>query len=207
MENNLNSGDLTKLQVGQTLLTNFRKIKGGKISLELAEAKKGSRGMSATYLFNKSDDRFKISSIRRAWEGGKVNDMEEALGIKLGDDQDWIMDDKGLEILEVNILNPVAKNVEGEECQMRVQIVETTTPDDYQAKYPDQTSKKAGKNGPFILHKGDRIFTNSSIVFHEPVDFYLESDPRVGDISTQTKAEAVEVEGDKVDMTTGEILT
>ena len=52
MENNLNSGDLTKLQVGQTLLTNFRKIKGGKISLELAEVKEGSRGLSAAYVFN-----------------------------------------------------------------------------------------------------------------------------------------------------------
>ena len=78
--------------------------------------------------------------------------------------------DMGNEILTVNILNPV---VEGQEFPLRVQIVETTEPTEWQRANITTAAKRKGKDGEFILHNGEYIFTRSSIVFNEPVDTYL----------------------------------
>ena len=196
MANLLHSGDLNTLKLGQTLLTRFRKIEGGFVQMELAEVKEGSRGLSAAFVFNQSDNRFSRNSARRAWQPATPADVQSALGISVGDDQAWEMDEMGNEILTVNILNPVA-SFEGQEFPLRVQIVETTEPTDWQRANINTAAKRKGRDGEFILHDGEYIFTRSSIVFNEPVDVYLEADT-----APVTKAVI-----EKVDTATGEILS
>lgn len=196
MANLLHSGDLNTLKLGQTLLTRFRKIEGGFVQMELAEVKEGSRGLSAAFVFNQSDNRFSRNSARRAWQPATPADVQSALGISVGDDQAWEMDEMGNEILTVNILNPVA-SFEGQEFPLRVQIVETTEPTDWQRANINTAAKRRGRDGEFILHDGEYIFTRSSIVFNEPVDVYLEADT-----APVTKAVI-----EKVDAATGEILS
>lgn len=196
MANLLHSGDLTTLKLGQTLLTRFRKIEGGFVQMELAEVKEGSRGLSAAFVFNQSDNRFSRNSARRAWQPATPADVEMTLGISVADDQAWEMDDMGNEILTVNILNPVA-SFEGQEFPLRVQIVETTEPTDWQRANINTSAKRRGRDGDFILHNGDYIFTRSSIVFNEPVDVYLAAD------TAPVQTPSIQ----KVDVSTGEILS
>ena len=196
MANLLHSGDLNTLKLGQTLLTRFRKIEGGFVQMELAEVKEGSRGLSAAFVFNQSDNRFSRNSARRAWQPATPADVESTLGISVGDDQAWEMDEMGNEILTVNVLNPVA-SFEGQDYPLRVQIVETTEPTDWQRANINTAAKRKGRDGEFILHDGEYIFTRSNIVFNEPVDVYLEADT-----APVTKAVI-----EKVDAATGEILS
>jgi hypothetical protein len=195
MANLLHSGDLNTLKLGQTLLTRFRKIEGGFVQMELAEVKEGSRGLSAAFVFNQSDNRFSRNSARRAWQPATPADVQSALGISVGDDQAWEMDDMGNEILVVNILNPVA-SFEGQEFPLRVQIVETTEPTEWQRANINSTAKRKGRDGEFILHNGEYIFTRSSIVFNEPVDVYLKAD------TAPVQSPTIQ----KVDVATGEIV-
>ena len=195
MANLLHSGDLNTLKLGQTLLTRFRKIEGGFVQMELAEVKEGSRGLSAAFVFNQSDNRFSRNSARRAWQPATPADVQSALGISVGDDQAWEMDDMGNEILVVNILNPVA-SFEGQEFPLRVQIVETTEPTEWQRANINTTAKRKGRDGEFILHNGEYIFTRSSIVFNEPVDVYLKAD------TAPVQSPTIQ----KVDVATGEIV-
>ena len=95
MANLLHSGDLNTLKLGQTLLTRFKKIEGGFVQMELAEVKEGSRGLSAAFVFNQSDKRFSRNSARRAWQPATPADVQSALGISVGDDQAWEMDEMG----------------------------------------------------------------------------------------------------------------
>ena len=195
MANLLHSGDLNTLKLGQTLLTRFRKIEGGFVQMELAEVKEGSRGLSAAFVFNQSDNRFSRNSARRAWQPATPADVQSALGISVGDDQAWEMDDMGNEILNVSILNPVA-SFEGQEFPLRVQIVETTEPTEWQRANINTAAKRKGRDGEFILHNGEYIFTRSSIVFNEPVDMYLDAD------TAPVQKATIE----KVDIATGEIV-
>lgn len=195
MANLLHSGDLNTLKLGQTLLTRFRKIEGGFVQMELAEVKEGSRGLSAAFVFNQSDNRFSRNSARRAWQPATPSDIEKTLGISVGDAEGWEMDDMGNEILTVNVLNPVA-SFEGQDFPLRVQIIETTEPTEWQRANLNTSAKRKGKDGDYILHKGDYIFTRSSIVFNNPSDLYLEAD--TAPVQTSTV--------EKVDVATGEIL-
>tara|TARA_Y100000401_G_scaffold117509_1_gene126735 strand:+ start:3073 stop:3678 length:606 start_codon:yes stop_codon:yes gene_type:complete len=198
-KNILNSGDLKSLKLGQTLLTRFRKVANGFISVELAEVKEGNSGVSAAYVFNKSNSKFTRNSARRAWQNGSAEDLESALGVSLGDDAGWTLDENGNEILTVNILNPVV-SFEGQEFPMRVQIVESVEADDYRASRVETTAKRKGRDGDFILHNGDYIFTYASIVFTEPSDVFLKADAPVQVAQTE-KTEAM------VDTVTGEIFS
>ena len=198
-KNTLNSGDIKSLKLGQTLLTRFRKVANGFISIELAEVKEGNSGVSAAYVFNKSDSRFTRNSARRAWQNGTAADLEVALGVSLSDDAGWTLDDNGNEVLVVNILNP-AVTFEGQQFPMRVQIVESIEADDYRAARVETMAKRKGKDGEFILHQGEYIFTYSSIVFNEPNDVFLNADAPVVLPKTE-KTEAM------VDTTTGEIFS
>jgi len=101
----------------------------------------------------------------------------------------------GNEILVVNVLNPIA-SFEGQEFPLRVQIVETTEPTEWQRANINTTAKRKGRDGEFILHNGEYIFTRSSIVFNEPVDVYLKAD------TAPVQSPTIQ----KVDVATGEIV-
>tara|TARA_R100000951_G_scaffold10686_3_gene9021 strand:- start:19237 stop:19815 length:579 start_codon:yes stop_codon:yes gene_type:complete len=190
MKNVINSGDPAALKLGEVMLTNLRKISGGFVQMELAEAKEGGRGLSAAFVFNQSDSRFSLNSVRRAWQPATPSDLEAALGISVGDSADWKIVD-GQEILELNILNPVA-TFDGRDYPMQVQIVETVEATDWQKANITTAAKRKGKDGDYITHMGNYIFTKASIVFNTPEDVYLKPDTSKS-VSTTVDTETGEI--------------
>ena len=90
-ENQLNSGSLKELQVGETLLTVARKVANGKIQLEFAEKVTAKdRPLSALTVLNASDSRFS-SGARRGWATAEVLDASEIFDVNFGDDGEWFM--------------------------------------------------------------------------------------------------------------------
>ena len=155
----MNSGSLSTLEAGNSLLVQARRVSGGKIQLELAEVVNASEP-NLVSMFNKSDERFSQSGARRGWMSVEPSDASENLGIDLSDvNPGWTTNDRGHEILPLNILNPkIGKDV------LRLQIVETTEPTAYQASNLETTAKRKGKDGDFITHNGDYIFSSGRFV-------------------------------------------
>ena len=157
-KNQLNSGSLDTLEVGQTLLISARQISNGKISLEFAEKITAKdRPVRALTILNASDDRFS-SGARRGWATAEPVDASNAFEVNFGDDGDWYTSEKG-EMMDLDILNPEFNGV-----RFRLQITETTEPTEWQAENVERAAKRAGKDGDYITHEGDYIFSNSDIV-------------------------------------------
>lgn len=170
MKNQLNTGSLNELQLGECLLTKAYKTSTDKIQLEFAEkVTSKNRPMSALTVLNGSDSKFS-SGARRGWATAEVVDASDIFGVNFGDDGDWYLGEKSngkpCEMIDLNILNPVFNNT-----LFRVRVVETTEPTDSQQNYADSQgrdvvemqAKKAGKGGDYILHKGQHIFMNSYV--------------------------------------------
>ena len=205
--NELHSGDLNTLQVGEVLLTKVFKTSTDKIQLEFAEKIAAKdKPVSALTVLNASDDRFS-SGAARSWVVAEISDAEKIFKVNLGDDGDWEMDEKAngtpCETITLNILNP-----EFNGSQFRVRIEETTEPTPSQVKYAEKKGldvvewacKRYGKGGDPILHEGNHIFRNSYTDLlskdDNPVHVFLKSDtqtmntkPNVG-----VKADEVEIE-------------
>ena len=205
MSNQLNSGDLSSLQVGETLLTQARKIANGKIQLEFAEKVTAKdRPLSALTVLNASDIRFS-SGARRGWATAEIIDASEVFNINFGDDGEWYMGEtasgKSAELMELNILNPEFNNT-----RFRVRVVESTEPTASQQKYADELgvdvietqAKRAGKGGDYILHNGEHIFMNSYVDLlphsEDPTHIFLKSDTTNSTITANTGVKADEVE-------------
>ena len=54
--------------------------------------------------------------------------------------------------------------------KIRIQITETIEPTEWQKDNIETAAKRAGRDGDFITHNGDYIFSNSSIVLLNPED-------------------------------------
>ena len=167
MENQLNTGNLETLTHGQTLLVQAIQVNGGKIQLELAEKLESNGEVNLLQMFNASDDRFSRGA-RRAWLTAEPGDAEKILGIELTKFDTNI---NGKPAMMLNVLNPTVNGM-----RMRVQITETTVPTEWQAGNIDQAAKRRGKDGDYILHKGQYIFTQSDVVLKEPEHTFLEAD-------------------------------
>ena len=175
-----NKSAIDALKKGDTLLVNARKVKNNKIHLEFAEIISATtKPMSALGLLNKSDERFS-SSARRCWLTAEPADASDVFGVNFGNDADWEMTPKG-EMLELNMLNPV---VDGE--RVRVMVSETTEPDAYQADNIETRAKRKGKEGDFIKHNGDYIFSNTLVIITNEVveHVLLTSDDSVAKVIT-----------------------
>jgi hypothetical protein len=158
MANQLSTGSIETLQKGQTLLVNARKVNGDKLQLEFAEiVKVNDRGENVLSILNKSDDRFS-SNARRAWVTAEPSDATESFGVSFGPDAAWYASEKG-EMLELNILNPMIKNI-----RCRVLVSETTEATDWQQTNLEKSAKRKGKEGDYITHGGDYIFSNTEVV-------------------------------------------
>ena len=205
MSNQLNSGDLSSLQVGEPLLPQARKIANGKIQLEFAEKVTAKdRPLSALTVLNASDIRFS-SGARRGWATAEIIDASEVFNINFGDDGEWYMGEtasgKSAELMELNILNPEFNNT-----RFRVRVVESTEPTASQQKYADELgvdvietqAKRAGKGGDYILHNGEHIFMNSYVDLlphsEDPTHIFLKSDTTNSTITANTGVKADEVE-------------
>lgn len=172
--NTLNSGQLETLKPGQTLLIGARQVGGGKIQLEFAEKISASdKPMNALSLLNKSDSRFS-SGARRAWATAEPADASEALDINFGDDGEWYSSERGEE-MDLYMLNPETSGL-----RFRVQIIESVEPTEWEADNIDRAAKRAGKDGDFITHNGNYIFSRAAVVLladeESPVHSFLKSD-------------------------------
>tara|TARA_R110000824_G_scaffold14863_3_gene62943 strand:+ start:142 stop:762 length:621 start_codon:yes stop_codon:yes gene_type:complete len=186
-ENQLNSGKLEDLQVGECLLVDAKKVKSGKIQLHFAEKiSNGERAISALTILNASDDRFSSGS-RRAWVTAEVTDAAERFNVNFGDDGEWYVatDSKGeeVEMLDLNILTPHI-DIKGMKYEFRVQINETTVATEWQSENVERAAKRKGKDGDYITHKGDYIFSNTYVGIYpegaEVTHTFLESDQVTG---------------------------
>ena len=176
MKNTINSGSLQGLQAGQCLMIQARKVKGGKVQIEFGEIIDSGRTVNPLGLFNKSDDRFNVGNkARRAWLTAEPKDASNLLGIDMSNQADWITDQLGNEVLQLNVLNPVV-NINGTTHQLKVEIVETVEPTEYQAANLQTSAKRKGKDGDFITHRGMYIFANTRLVFDKANHILLEAD-------------------------------
>jgi len=198
MKNTINSGSLDMIQENQTILLSARKVNGGKIQLEFAELiKTTATSVNPLSLFNKSDERFSTGNkARRAWLTAQASDASAILNLDLSDNAKWSVDGMGREVLELNILNPIA-TINGTEHKLCLEIVETIEPTEWQAANLQTSAKRRGKDGAFITHKGMYIFANTRIVFDKANHVMLEPDATVK--STQGIPAGV-------DVTTGELF-
>jgi len=176
MKNTINSGSLQGLQAGQCLMIQARKVKGGKIQIEFGEVIDSGRTINPLGMFNKSDDRFNVGNkARRAWLTAEPKDASNLLGIDMSSTADWTTDQLGNEVLELNVLNP-SVDVNGTVHQLKVEIVETVEPTEYQAANLSTSAKRKGKDGDFITHKGMYIFANTRVVYDKANHILLEAD-------------------------------
>ena len=190
--NQLNSGSLDSLKVGETLLISARQVSNGKISLEFAEKITAKdRPVSALTVLNASDDRFS-SGARRGWATAEPIDASNAFGVNFGDDGEWYTSERG-EMMDLDILNPEFNGV-----RFRVQISESTEPTEWQAENLERAAKKAGKDGDYITHNGDYIFSNSDVVLlpegTDPTHLFLTPDTERLAVKANTAVKQDEVE-------------
>ena len=146
-----------ELKAGQLLLVSAKRVAGEKVSLCFAQQviNPNSRPASITGLLNKSDDRFTQSAnARYAWQTGMQADIEAVFGVDCSDIPN-LGDEK-----ELGILNP---EIDGQ--KLSLQITETTDGNDYEEDNYEKTSKRAGKDGDFIMSADNKyIYTRASIV-------------------------------------------
>ena len=162
--NALNTGSIESLQSKNCLLLEAIKTKNpNKVQLHFAE-KKGANTNSLLAMFNADDDRFS-SKATRAWISVEITNANELLGIDLSATSDsWTMID-GKERMPLNILNPcVLSNGQ----LIRVRVVESTKPTEFESQSPEKFAKRAGKDGDFITHNGDYIFMHKEIIMLDP---------------------------------------
>ena len=188
MDNNqLNSGSIETLKKGDTLLVSARKINGGKISLEVAEIIEISdRLVSALTILNKSDDRFS-SRPRRAWVSAEPVDAAELFNVNFGDDGEWYDSEKG-EMMDLDMLNPTYNGQ-----RFRVQINETIEGTKWQLDNADVAAKRRGKDGDFITHNGEYIYSNGDVVLvdegNDVTHTYLQADTETIEIAEKVNEE------------------
>jgi len=193
MDNALNTGDLETLTPGNSLLVQAVATSTEKVQLEIAEIiEESERGTNLLSVFNKSDDRFQRRP-RRAWMTVEAADAEELLGLKEGTltaKKGWKKSTVGRstkkKVRPLNIMNPEIPH-----GRLVLQVTETTTPDSYQAANVEERAKRRGADGPYMLHNGKHIFSNTEVV--------LESSRKHTFLQTDEESEAV------VDVNTGEI--
>ena len=240
MANQLNSAqgmDLKTLKTGQVVLTKvIRTSNPDIVSLELYEGGivNTSRSTSASTegqyeglgMMMAGYKGFTNSgSVTVAWQNITVSNLELMLGVDELDIDNGIWEEfrtkagKTKEMLELNILNPVAVyNPQlNEECNIRFRavIVENTVISKDKFKWAEdklnifdkedqieaivkQYAKRPGANKPAIKHNGSVVYRDVKVSF---------CDPSIETMNhTFLKSDSIEVTTQKVDTSTGEIV-
>ena len=239
MANQLNSAqgmDLKALKTGQVVLTRVIRTSNPEIvSLELYEGGivNTTRGASVSaegqydglgMMMSGYKGFTNSGSVTLAWQNITVSNLELMLGVEELDIDNGIWQEfrtkagKTKEMLELNILNPVAVyNPQlNEECNIRFRavIVERTTitkdkfkwaesqgifdEDDQVKAITDKFAKTAGNDGDVIRHNGDVVFRDVKVSF---CDLSVETMNH-----TFLKSDPIAPVNDTVDVETGEIV-
>ena len=239
MANQLNSAqgvDLKALKTGQVVLTRVIRTSNPEIvSLELYEGGivNTTRGASVPaegqydglgMMMSGYKGFTNSGSVTLAWQNITVSNLELMLGVEELDIDNGIWQEfrtkagKTKEMLELNILNPVAVyNPQlNEECNIRFRavIVEKTTiskdkfkwaedqnifDEDEQVKViTEKFAKTAGNDGDVITHNGDVVFRDVKVSF---CDLTVETMNH-----TFLKSDPIAPVNDTVDVETGEIM-
>lgn len=196
-----------KLTTGDVLIINAKQTKEyattSMVTLQWAEkmpsSTTGRRKMTAVSLLNTSNEKFG-SGAQRCWESYTAADVKEFLGIDVSANaKAWYMDTnkdgESIMTMDLGILNPVTA-VNGEIGAWKMEINETTEPDDYQAANAESTCKTAGKGGAPVTHEGQLVWRNTEMILQldsdeetKPVHTYLASDPRKASIQVLEEEE------------------
>ena len=188
MANQLNSGSLDTLKVGQTLLTKVTRTSTNKVQIEIAERIQNANSSSslgdgftnALSMMNASDSSFSAGKPRRHWAAVEPIDLEmmlniDGLDLETGEYTTETVETangpKQVQVMHLNILNPEA-NIDpttGEVIakRMRLRIVETTEGSEWDVAHPETKAKRRGKGGDYILHNGNYIFNKNQILFSD----------------------------------------
>lgn len=179
-------GMIQALDQGDVLLVQVVSTETDKVQLEFAEKIRSMEDPgSLLSIMNADDERFS-SGARRAWLTSSVALVKANFGIDCGPDADWIDHPtrEGKQVILVGELNPGLKGF-----RVRVQITESTEPiNEWETENVEQAAKRKGKDGEFILHKGQYIFSRTNAVLkkegEDPTHTYLEADA-VGATATE----------------------
>ena len=224
MANQLNSAqgmDLKALKTGQVVLTRLIRTSNPDIvSVELYEGGivNTTRGTSSSaegqydglgMMMSGYKGFSNTSGVTLAWQNSTISNLELMLGVDELDVDNGIWQEfrtkagKTKEMLELNILNPVAVyNPQlNEECNVRFRavIVERTTITKDKFKWAEEKkgifdeneqitaitnkfAKRAGSDGDFIRYNGDVVFRDVKVSFCDPSvetmnHAFLKSDP------------------------------
>jgi hypothetical protein len=198
MKNTLNSGTIDALTPGSTLLISARQVSNGeKVQLEFAEKiQQEDRPVSALALLNASDSRFS-SGARRGWLTVQPEDATKHLGIDFSDANDaWYDTEKGM-MMDLNILNPSAI-LNGIQYFFRLYIFETTEGTDWENANLERSAKRAGKDGDYITHEGNYIFSRGKVDLftkeQTPTHTLLEADTEKTQVTANQGVTAQELE-------------
>jgi hypothetical protein len=176
---------LSELVKGETLLTNIRKVSGGKYQIEIREfIENPDAKPNVAAIFNKSDERFasNIAKTRAAWQAGEAKDISEALGFDVTELTYNTVD--GRELAEVNMLNPM---IAGE--RLHIRLVDSFEQSNEKQQPKQVVDKKTGEITHFMCD-GKHIYQSTQIVIGTPVHSVIKSDERVKQVS-KTKIEAM----------------
>lgn len=172
------------LNPGQMMLVRAKGVAGGKVQLEFAQMVETSyTATGLTSLLNESDERFSKQKPRFAWETGEKADIQKVFGIDvsaLGQGEE----------LEIGQLDPTVNGM-----PLNIQLIESTEGTDYDYANIETRAKRAGKDGDFILHDGQNIFTTAKIVVGKANHVLLASTERQKTASTAAKAAIKEALG------------
>jgi hypothetical protein len=104
------------------------------------------------------------------------DDASEYLGIDLSNkNKGWKLDAMKRSVLMLNILNPVA-TIGDEEIALKVEVIETTQPTEWQLNNIETSAKRKGKDGAYCTHNGLYIFANTRVAFTKANHVFLEMD-------------------------------
>ena len=196
----INTGNADTLKAGNVLLLKARKIAGGKVELTFVERIPTGSQVGQTNLVAYSmryDERFS-GGLTYCWMNTDVQAATEDYGVDFSDaNSNWYLDQKGREVIDLNILNPVLNGF-----YIKVSIQETINPTDDQREF--QQYKTRGKGGDPILHKGNHVWRSTIAVGVNNIDdkithTLLESDPVGGQVILEGQKEMVgELETDEI---------
>jgi hypothetical protein len=178
MANQLNSGSLDTLKLGDVLLTHIERTANGSYKAEFVQHinRGGDTSDDVLAMMNASDPRFQRGSKTYNWTPTTLQDIETLLAIPSLDleNSNYVaVTTKGgkvRDVVQLNILNPLYNG-----HKVSVQITETTIPTDWQ-KANDTGFKVNPATSEVLTKDGMNIYRNTKMVLGEANHTFIQHD-------------------------------